>query len=145
MTAAKTFRIHVPCNPPKTTAQQQKTAFRNGFVTKYDQKSLKDAKEYLTKLFMPYSPRRSKIFKGAIKVDILWAYPFRKSETKKRREMEIIPCDTRPDADNILKGFLDILTKLHFWEDDSQISELHFKKVWSSIPGITLDIKQDIK
>ena len=94
---------------------------------------------------MPYSPRRSKIFKGAIKVDILWAYPFRKSETKKRREMEIIPCDTRPDADNILKGFLDVLTKLHYWEDDAQISELHFKKVWSSLPGIRLGIEQDIK
>ena len=62
---AKTFRIHVPCNPPKTTAQQQKTAVRNGYVTKYDPPAVKQAKEYLTKLFMPYSPRRSKIFKGA--------------------------------------------------------------------------------
>ena len=39
----------------------------------------------------------------------------------------------KPDADNYGKGPLDVITKDgRFWDDDTQVVDLHIKKRWSS-------------
>lgn len=48
--------------------------------------------------------------------------------------------DTRPDVDNSVKGLLDVMTKMRFWNDDSQICKLHIDKTYSEKPGILIDI-----
>ena len=80
-----------------------------------------------------------------MKVSVVWAYPLRKSEPKKRKELakaQDLPCFTRPDVDNLQKGFFDQVTIARYWNDDSQIAEVNFKKVWSIEPRIELTIEQ---
>jgi hypothetical protein len=48
----------------------------------------------------------------------------------------VIPCDTRPDCDNLCKILFDAMTRLGFWGDDSQIADLRFVKCWGDTAGI---------
>ena len=43
---------------------------------------------------------------------------------------------SKPDLDNLLKGMLDICTKLAYWQDDAQIVSIHAEKCTSGLPGV---------
>lgn len=73
-------------------------------------------------------------------MEVLWVYPWRKSETKKNRALNIMCCDTRPDCDNLNKTFADQLSDLGFWKDDGQVSDLIFRKRWGDRPRIEVSI-----
>ena len=125
------MQIIVNCNPPKRTHQQQ-IRFAKGRVYK-----TQEGNSSLYGLFANKAPKTP--YSKAISVDVLWAYEYRKTEPKKNRIADIA-CTTRPDCDNLAKGFLDILTDLRYWTDDGIIYELRFKKVWSNNPRIELTI-----
>ncbi|SLM18277.1 hypothetical protein SPIRO4BDMA_40849 [uncultured spirochete] len=36
---------------------------------------------------------------------------------------------TKPDADNLVKGIMDVLTQIRAWRDDAQIAKLEIEKV----------------
>ena len=42
----------------------------------------------------------------------------------------------KPDLDNLLKGVLDICTKLGYWEDDAQVCSIRADKCLSGLPGV---------
>lgn len=70
-------------------------------------------------------------------VDIVYMMPIPKSTSKvKQRAMlnGTIYHMSRPDVDNLTKWTLDILNNLVL-KDDSQVIEIHAKKVYSSKPG----------
>lgn len=52
------------------------------------------------------------------------------------------PCK-KPDIDNIAKIFLDALNKLAYY-DDVQVVNLHVKKVYSSVAGVDVTIRQEV-
>lgn len=45
---------------------------------------------------------------------------------KKKERMNLLPHKSKPDTDNLVKGFIDSLTN-----NDSNIYEIHAKKIWS--------------
>lgn len=65
---------------------------------------------------------------------IIFGIPMPKSwSAKKKREMQDIPHQQRPDIDNLLKAFLDCLC-----EDDSYVYDVRCVKIWSDTPHITV-------
>ena len=46
---------------------------------------------------------------------------------------------SKPDLDNSVKSLQDVMTKMGFWKDDSQIALLKLKKRLSEHPGILIE------
>lgn len=142
--AKQSLNFHIDCIPPKSTAQAGLTILKNKttgkfFVGKFATSKSQHTKNQLMELLSPHKPTiplTSPLF-----IQILWAYPYRKSE-KKRRIGNRIYCDTRPDIDNLCKLLFDCMTRLGFWLDDGQIADLRFIKVWDKQVGIWISIEE---
>lgn len=136
--------IILKCNPPKTTAQANTRILKgkNGkyFIGKMQSSKAKQVQSDLVSLLYPFIPEKP--LQGALKVEIRWVYAWRKSETKKNIAKGEMWCTTKSDCDNLCKMFNDILTRLGFWNDDAQISVLHFEKLYSDVPRIELKITE---
>ena len=46
---------------------------------------------------------------------------------------------TRPDCDNFCKALIDQMTKAGFWQDDSQVADLHIKKYYAEKASIYIE------
>lgn len=135
-------KFWINCIPPKSTHQSALRIFKmkNGrqFVGR-DSKGLAVDK-MLQKLLLPFKPVVP--YESAVELHVRWVYPYRKSEPKKNRKAPL-PCITRPDADNLLKGLLDAMTKVGFFKDDSVIFRISFEKFFSENSGIGVIIRTD--
>ena len=136
------MEFFVKCNPPKTTMQATTRIFKNKytgkmFIGKTDK--AKSVKEELMTLLRPYVPEKP--FSTPLKVTIEWGYPYLKS-VKKKDIGKLIPCITRPDCDNLIKGFGDIMTRLGFWVDDSIVWDIRFRKFYTDNAGIGIKIEE---
>ena len=135
------INIILNCIPPKHTAQASnkilKTKDGRYFVGKQSSSNARKTQNELFALLEPHIPEKP--LDKPLSVDVKWVYPFRKSEPKKNRLCEKF-CDTRPDIDNLCKLLFDIMTRLGFWLDDSQIAKLNFIKVWDECPRIEIKI-----
>ena len=140
----KDIYFHIDCNPPKSTHQgSMRIMKRKGgaqFIGKFASSKGKKAQDELTAMFTPYTP--SEPLQGALELNVLYAYPWRKAEKKANIAKGEMLCDKRPDCDNLSKMIQDILGKLQFYGDDGSIARLIFTKVWSSFPGITITITE---
>jgi len=132
----------IPCNPPKATHQASARIMKRKdgtmFVGKSSSSKGKAVKDSLTLLLNGHRPPA--MFVGPVDVYILWVYPWRSNEPKKNRVLGLLPCDKRPDIDNLCKMLFDVMTLIGFWKDDSQISDLLFRKRWGNDPGIRMKI-----
>ena len=137
----------IRCNPPKATHQASlrimKRADGTQFVGKFAKSKGKAAQNDLMTMLRPHAPQTS--LKGPIACEITWVYPWRKSETKRNRAKCLMPCDTRPDCDNLCKMLFDAMTRLGFWDDDSQIFSVGFRKYWGDVPGIYVTISNEME
>lgn len=76
---------------------------------------------------------------GSLYVRVLWSFD-KKSLT--RRQQASFK-EERPDLDNMIKGLADVMTKLGFWGDDSQIVRMDLMKIWNrKKPGLSIQIYQ---
>lgn len=48
----------------------------------------------------------------------------------------------KPDADNLAKAVLDAMTTIGFWRDDSQVSDLKVRKIYSLTPGAVVTVTE---
>lgn len=132
------FSLFVDCVPPKSTHQASVRIMKrkdgSQFVGKaQNSKGAQTQRDLLVLLSLD---RPEQTFTGPVKLQVLWVYPWRKSEPKKHRQYGYRLCDKRPDCDNLAKILVDCITKLHWWEDDSQVAHLQFTKAWGDCPGI---------
>lgn len=73
-------------------------------------------------------------FKGGDKLMVTFFMPMAKSwSKKKKKEMDGMPHQQKPDLDNLCKGVMDCL-----WEEDSHIHQIHAEKVWSTEGSIEI-------
>ena len=123
--------IHVLLNitPPTATAQQKGVFVRNGRAHFFTKEKVRDAEAFLSGLLAPYAPAEP--MHGPVYFQARWCFPYRKSERNSvvRAGLEV-PHTSRPDLDNLEKNLLDVLTRLRFWEDDSQVFTKSTAKVW---------------
>lgn len=69
-------------------------------------------------------------FKGALQVTLIFSY-----QAKDQKQVDR-PKATRPDADNLAKLPLDVMTKLGYWIDDGQICDLRVVKKYDKAEGL---------
>ncbi len=131
--------FHLPINPPKATSQTKRLVMLGGKPRFFAKKSHQQAENDLLTLCQPYAPDAP--LKGPLALSVKFVFPWRKSETKTNRARGILPCDTRPDCDNLVKLVADVLTKLRFYDDDGQIADLHVLKGWGDKVGISVSLQ----
>lgn len=134
----KSLSFEIPCDPPRASSQQ-KGAFKTPVgIRFYKKQPVVKAEKTLFALLQPHVPAAP--FEGPLSLAVIWSFPWRKSETKKRRALGAVPCDVRPDLSNIVKLLEDTMTTLRFWNDDSQISQLSLTKEWGNWAGIKISV-----
>ena len=133
------FTIDV--NPPKTTAQQKGARVVGGFVRFFKKKKVREAEATLTALFYPHAP--SAPLEGPLSLSVDWYFPYRKTERKTViKSCRIFGHTVRPDLDNLEKSLIDTLTRLQFWNDDSQVCVKHTRKYWAPKGKIHVKIER---
>lgn len=141
----RSLMFEIECDPPKSTAQGSSTILRNrrtgkNFIGKKSSSKATAVKGTLMNMLMDKRPKKP--FLLPVSMEVVWTYPWRKDEPLKNRVLGQLPCDTRPDIDNILKLLLDTMTKLRFWKDDAQVAQMKFTKLWGENPGIKIFIRE---
>ena len=134
------IRVKLDIVPPTATAQQKGVFVHNGRAHFFTKQKVRDAEEFLAALFAPHAPAEP--LRGPVYFQARWCFPYRKSEPKRVTKAGCeIPHTVRPDLDNLEKNLLDVLTRLRFYEDDSQIFLKSTAKVWGPSPYLALAIK----
>ena len=137
------INFFIPCIPPKSTHQAALRILKRHdgtqFVGKFATSKGKRVEGELMTLFMPHRPPAP--MQGPLELTVDWCYPWRKSEKRSNKTDGRLPCDVRPDCDNLAKFVCDILTRLAFWNDDGQVANLIFRKCWHNHPGIGIRIE----
>lgn len=88
-----------------------------------------------------------KPFKGAVGVEVDFVFSLPKSAPKREKQLLNYPGWVlwkikRPDlGDNLFKGMADALTEIA-WKDDSQIVEIHSRKIYGLNPMIKIKITE---
>lgn len=134
------IHFHLAIVPPKATSQSagKRMAIINGRPMFFKNKAAASAEhDYLT-LCAPHKPAQP--IDGAVLLSVAFVFPWRKSESKRRRALGQVYMTTKPDCSNAIKAFEDCLTKLGFWHDDGQVADLRVSKCWGDSVGITIAI-----
>ena len=139
------MKIKLDIVPPKSTGQAAATILKRGdryFVGKKSNSEGKRIQDMLWALLMEHKPTTPYV--GPLAFTITYIYPWRKSEPKKNQVHGVKWMDKKPDADNIPKILQDVMTRLQYWGDDSQIAVLGVRKLWGDDAkvGIYLELKQ---
>ena len=109
------------------------------FVGKFANSKAKKWEGEMLTLFAPHAPEVTP--DCPVTVSCVWVFPWRKAEAKKNRARGLLPKDTKSDLDNLWKGVGDVLTRLGFYKDDSQIYDLRLKKFWGDDAGIGIKVE----
>ena len=100
---------------------------------------VENAEAILTRMLLPHKP--PKPLTGPVRLEISVAWPWRDSDVSTRATAELAathrfrPHTGYPDMDNFEKGFIDLLVRLGFIEEDKNIAVKETAKSWSNEPG----------
>ena len=100
----------------------------------YKSKHLQEVEAFYTNLLKPFAPEVP-IVGGAL-VEISFHY-------KTAKRLRGLPRLSRPDVDNMAKTVLDVMTKLGYWNDDSQVIQLKAAKFNSDINRICIKVSEE--
>jgi Holliday junction resolvase RusA-like endonuclease len=133
-----TYSFFCPCELPRTTAQQKGVSVIGGRPRFFTKAKVQRSKDFFACLFVNLRPPYP--FNGPIRVEVVMTFPWRKGETKKNRAKGWMPMPVGPDYDNLSKTPIDVMSKLSFWCNDSQIFDGRIIKGWGREPGIRVTI-----
>ena len=108
---------------PKATAQQRGVYVRNGKPRFYEKSSVEAARQQFYMALKPYAPKTPS--SAPVKLIIWFAFDV------KDKKLWGKPKTTRPDTDNYLKLFKDVMTVCGFWVDDSQVVDERVFKTYA--------------
>lgn len=119
---------------PVGTAQQKGEMVRGGRIHHYTKKKVATQMAiYENAIREALDGREPPMFKDAVYLDITFYYQIK---AKKRWGQWKT---SKPDLDNSVKSLQDVMTRMGFWKDDSQIALLKLKKRLSEHPGILIE------
>ena len=130
--AAGRIEFFVPLGRIPTATAQQRRHDRKGRT--YETAELAEARADLSARFARYAPAAP--LGGPLRLELVWCFPTR----GRHRQGE--PKTTPPDLDNANKMPQDVLMRLGFFKDDSQIADLHDMKVWSDPGGVYVRVER---
>lgn len=117
---------------PKGTAQMKR--YNGRTRTYFKDKKLADTERQFYLALKPHAPRTASDKPIGLHI---WFY-FDIKEKKKWGTPKV----SKPDVDNFAKAFIDQMTKCGFWNDDSQITDLHIEKFYSEKASIVVEWKE---
>lgn len=132
------IEILLPYAPLTVTHQNKKIVRCGNYIKLANSKKLNEAITHYETLLQPYAPHSP--LTGALEMRLQFVFPFPKS-ARKADKYEGSPKVSRPDWDNLAKTLQDCLTRLCFWQDDSQIVKAFVMKCYGEQPRITITIK----
>ena len=137
----KTIQFIVTGTPK---AQPRPKAFsRGGFTRVYDPGTAEGWKCAIAEAAKPVIPIEP--LHGPLKMDLQFWMPRLKSHFKSNgatKDNAPTYHVTKPDYDNLEKAVSDTLTRLKFWDDDSQVCVWSGSKKYSNAPGVTVTIQE---
>lgn len=113
---------------PTVTHQDKIISVKNGKPIIFDSPELKRAKRIFEDCLIEHIP--SKKLEPPISIELVWCFPLEKNKADGDYYTK------KPDVDNLAKAFIDQMTKLKFWKDDSHVSKLVSEKRYNSICGV---------
>lgn len=145
--------LHVPGEPSTVTAQQKgvnwnsRTIFTKAAV-KAEKRRIKRSilvKHAATGAWERVKQKCPAPLTGPVQCSIKIRYPLTQAQAAKHAAQLSNPNfelrhAKRPDFDNTIKLFLDVLTELGFWTDDGQIADANIHKRCGPCPGIWVAI-----
>lgn len=127
------IEFFMPMIPPTCTHQEKKAHVVNGKPVFYEPAELKAAREKLRVHLGRHVPEEP--LAGPIRLTTWWCFP------TKGRHRDGEYRTSRPDTDNLVKLLKDVMTELHFWNDDAQVASEVTEKYWADIPGIYVKVE----
>lgn len=124
----------MPMIPPTSTHQQQGHTTDKHGVHHFYKRNNGEAEAKLTAYLMKHIPEQP--YTGPIRVVMKWCYPL------KGKHFDGEPYANKPDVDNICKAPYDIMSRLHYWNDDKQIYSAVTEQFWAAVPGIYVRIEE---
>lgn len=113
---------------PTVTHQDKIISVKNGKPIIFDSPELKRAKRIFEDCLIEHIP--SKELEPPVSIELVWCFPLEKNKVDGDYYTK------KPDVDNLAKAFIDQMTKLKFWKDDSHVSKLISEKRYNSISGV---------
>lgn len=145
MTERRTFSL--PISPTMLSTAQEKGVriikSKGGkmFPTFFKKKKVLESERALEVLLLPHRPRKTIANDGDTCVVLTLKYFFpHPAGTPKWKRGEITFMPQRPDADNLSKTVVDVMTSCGFWDDDSMVN-FRFDKWRSPDPHIEVIIE----
>lgn len=123
-------------NPPHITHQAgTRNVAQFGHVVRYKTREYVRQEKNTVAIVLSKLPRDWKPLDGPVELRLKLVEAYRKSEPKRNtRNGAELPRDTKPDLDNLAKGYIDALTMAGVWRDDSQIARQVLEKAWGPLP-----------
>jgi Holliday junction resolvase RusA-like endonuclease len=122
--ALRTAELWVPSKP---APQGNHRISASGHIYEANAAQLRawrDAVTFIARLYWTGPPMT-----GAVRIAVSFILPRPKSAPE--RPWPIV----RPDADKLLRAVLDALTAAQIWRDDSQVVDVHARKLYANSPG----------
>jgi len=121
--------------PTVTHQQGSRSAIVKGKIVHYKSTEYEEAIGILLGALSQHRP--DKPIEPPVELTTLWYFG---TKNKNRNMMLKI---TKPDEDNLVKGFRDCLERLKFVKCDQHIAVSHTWRFWTTgVPGIYVDIKK---
>jgi Holliday junction resolvase RusA-like endonuclease len=112
-----TISFVIPLEPKSLQFSGKRLMIRAGKPMFFKTSKASSYQSTITLLSRKYAPKQP--LEGPIKVDFIFILPRPKNLFRKSDPEGLIPCDKRPDIDNLRKGTQDAIKG--FWKDDGQI------------------------
>ena len=118
--------------PPTVTAQMKRSRVSGGKVVFYPPESLVAARSVFESALAPHRPEKP--IQGAVRLVTKWCWTPTKGHVSGEYKT------TRPDTDNMIKLFKDVMTDLGYWQDDAQVASEITEKFWADPSGIFVSV-----
>lgn len=130
------LKIELPTNP-KGTAQQKGERVIGSRIQHFE-KSVVSTQRRIYELAIKKALMKKKLeppkYEGPVSLNV--TFNFQIKDKKRWGYWKT----SKPDLDNAIKLFQDVLASMGFFEDDSQVAALHIRKILSPEPSIFLHI-----
>lgn len=128
------LQFFVPMKLPTKTHQEKKVRVVNGKPNFYEPAELAAVRTKFRDALSAYVP--NKPFAGAVRLVTKWCFPVSGKHLNGEYRT------SKPDTDNLVKLLKDVMTGLHFWNDDAQVASEIIEKFWADIPGLYVALEE---